>query len=347
MPPRGAMTSFFHGRWRNVQVPHFDGHDSRGKEKETAARGWATMLPFFKLRHNFSQEDLATRFGVNQSTMSRLYSCWTKILEACINEFPLWPDMTLIQESVQATFKNLYPDTRVIIDSAEIETDRSHNPILSLWCGSTTSIELWRAASFIHSQVHCNQKACEGVHIFDNFDSSFRRSTSKKNKWIFSCITSRFSVLPVCLPPLYYFSFLFFFFKFALLMTVPQSAHLCDATEHLQLCTDLMGLLWSCNSTYFFTFFCLSALLHSIFFCLFFSNFALSMTALMLIRAVDLKWHFENGLEIERHVSHCAIFWLGMRISFFWLGMRILCMAVLACLCSDMACTTISSPHSC
>ena len=90
------------------------------------------MLTLCKLRHNFSQEDLATRFGGNQSTMSRLYSCWTKILEACINEFPLWPDKTSIQESVPATFKNLYPDTRVIIDSAEIETERSHNPILSL-----------------------------------------------------------------------------------------------------------------------------------------------------------------------------------------------------------------------
>ena len=41
-----------------------------------------------KLKHNFSQEDLAMRFGVNQSTMWRLYSCRTKILEACINEFP-------------------------------------------------------------------------------------------------------------------------------------------------------------------------------------------------------------------------------------------------------------------
>ena len=78
-------------------------------------------VDFVQVRHNFSQEDLATRFGVNQSTMSRLYSCWTKILEACINEFPLWLDKTSMQESVSATFKNLYPDTRVIIDSAEIE----------------------------------------------------------------------------------------------------------------------------------------------------------------------------------------------------------------------------------
>ena len=144
-----------------LDTSNFDGHDSRGKEEETGARGWAMLLTLSrcKLRHNFSQEDLAMRFGVNQSTMSRLYSCLTKILEACINEFPLWPDKNSIQESVPATFKNLYPDTvtRVMIDSVEIETDRSHVPILSLWRGSTTSVELSRAASFIHSQVHCNQ----------------------------------------------------------------------------------------------------------------------------------------------------------------------------------------------
>ena len=68
---------------------NFDGHDSRGKEKETGARGWAMLLTLCKLRHNFSQEDFAMRFGVHQSTMSRLYSCWMKILEACISEFPL------------------------------------------------------------------------------------------------------------------------------------------------------------------------------------------------------------------------------------------------------------------
>ena len=91
-------------------------------------------VDFVQAETQLSQGDLAMRFGVNQSTiaMSRLYSCWTKILEACINEFPLWPDKTSIQESVPSTFKNLYPDTHVIIDSAEIETDLSHNPILSL-----------------------------------------------------------------------------------------------------------------------------------------------------------------------------------------------------------------------
>ena len=102
------------------------------------------------------------------------------------------------------------------------------------------------------------------------------------------------------------FFFLIFFFKFALLMTVPQSAHLCHATEHLQLCTDLMGLLWSCNSTFFSLFF---ALLHCIFFRLFFSNFALSMTALMLIRTVLQSAYLSDATE---YLQPCTI-----RMSFF------------------------------
>ena len=311
-----------------LDTSNFDGHDSRGKEKETGARGWVMMLTLCKLRHNFSQEDLATRFGVNQSTMSRLYSCWTKILEACINEFPLWLDKTSIQESVPATFKNLYPDTRVIIDSAEIETDRSHNLILSLWRGSTTSVELSRAASFIHSQVHCNQKACEGVHIFDNFDSSFRRSTSKKNKWIFSCITSQFLFLPVCLPPLYYFSFLFFFsnlhfwwqYHRQLICVMPLNT--CNYAQTFWVCFGAVIAL-------IFSLFCLSALLHCIFFSTFFSNFALSMTALMLIRTVLQSAHLSDATEYRQPCTilmsffrSCKrtskfLFFLSLRWNFF------------------------------
>ena len=104
------------------------------------------------------------RIGVNQSTVSRLYSCWTKMFEAFINEFPLWPDKTSIQESVPAAFKNRYPDTCVIIYAEEIEIDRSRQPIP---CSiSITSVELSRGASFIHSLVRCSQLACEGEHFF-------------------------------------------------------------------------------------------------------------------------------------------------------------------------------------
>ena len=90
------------------------------------------LLTLCKLRHNFSQEDLAMRFGVNQSTMSRSYSCWTKILEACINEFSPLAGKDFDSGKCASYFSRTSILTRVIIDSVEIETDRSHNPILSL-----------------------------------------------------------------------------------------------------------------------------------------------------------------------------------------------------------------------
>ena len=110
-----------------LDTSNFDGHDSRGRKRRLTPED-ELLLTLCKLRHNFPQEDLAMRFGVNQSTVSRIYSCWTEILEACVNEFPLWPDKTSIQEHMPSAFKNLYPDTRVIIDAAEIEIDRSRNP---------------------------------------------------------------------------------------------------------------------------------------------------------------------------------------------------------------------------
>ena len=126
------------------------------KEKETEARGWALLLTLCKLRPNFSQEDLAMRFGVNQSTVSRLYSCWTKIFEACINEYHLWPDKTSIQESVPAALKNLYPDTCVIINAAGIETACNcslSQPYTLTWF----DYKRRTFKSCIHSPVHFSQ----------------------------------------------------------------------------------------------------------------------------------------------------------------------------------------------
>ena len=81
-------------------------------------------------------------------------------------------------------------------------------------------------------------------------------------------------------------------------MTVP---HLCDATERLQLCTDLMSLFRSCNSTFFFLPFCLAALY---LFSTFFSNFALSTTAFMLIRTVLQSAHLSDATE---YLQPCTI----------------------------------------
>ena len=73
--------------------------------------------------------------------------------------------------------------------------------------------------------------------------------------------SSRASVLDFrfYLAMLYFF---FFYFQTFTLMTavmpamaVLQPAHLCDATEHLQLCTVLVSLFRGCNSTFSFPLF--------------------------------------------------------------------------------------------
>ena len=105
----------------------FDGHDSRGRKRKLKPED-ELLLTLCKLRHNFPQDDLAMRFCVYQSTVYRIFSCWTEILEACVNEFPLWPDKISDQEDMPAAFQNLYADTHVIIDAAEIAIDRPSNP---------------------------------------------------------------------------------------------------------------------------------------------------------------------------------------------------------------------------
>ena len=87
-------------------------------------------------------------------------------------------------------------------------------------------------------------------------------------------------------------------------MTVPQPAHLCDATEHLQLCTHLMSFFGAVIALFFTLLFCLSALLHCIFFSTYFSNFAISITALMLIRKVLQSAHFSDATE---YLQPCTI----------------------------------------
>ena len=81
----------------------------------------------FILRHKFPQGDLAKCLGVHLSTVSRVFSSWIDTIEACMDEFPLWPDREVIQANMPTVFREQFPDTRVII-AAEIEIDRPGNP---------------------------------------------------------------------------------------------------------------------------------------------------------------------------------------------------------------------------
>ena len=152
------------------------------------------------------------RFGVNQSTMSRLYSCWTKILEACINELPFGRTRLRFRKVCQ-----LLSRTSILTHVSSSILPRLRLTALTTRYSVSDVVRL-HASNFQelhHLSIHkCIARRLVKVCTFlTTLILPFVDLPPKKNKWIFSCITSRFSVLPVCLPPLYYFFFLIFFFQ--------------------------------------------------------------------------------------------------------------------------------------
>ena len=79
-------------------------------EKETFTKG---------ILHGFSmvcignlEQDLADRFGISCSTVSRVFTTWINYLYLMFKELQLWPPPEIIQGSMPKVF---YPMTRVVI----------------------------------------------------------------------------------------------------------------------------------------------------------------------------------------------------------------------------------------
>lgn len=73
-----------------------------------------------KLRLGSLDQDLADKFGVSQSTVSRNTITWGNFLYAILGSQPLWPSREQIQQYMPASFRAHYPNTRVVIDCTEI-----------------------------------------------------------------------------------------------------------------------------------------------------------------------------------------------------------------------------------
>ena len=71
--------------------------------------------------------DLATRAGVSQSQISRIFVTWVDFLHSRLRGYPIWPTRESVDITMPTAFKELYPTTRVIIDCSElfIETPSS------------------------------------------------------------------------------------------------------------------------------------------------------------------------------------------------------------------------------
>ena len=83
-----------------------------------------------RLRLGLFEKDLADRFNVSISTVSRICRTWITFLYMRFKELPLWPSRDLVQTYMPRSFKDLYPSTRVIIDATEIFVETPSLPEL-------------------------------------------------------------------------------------------------------------------------------------------------------------------------------------------------------------------------
>ena len=81
------------------------------------------FLTLVRLRLNLKEQDLARRFDISPSSVSRVFITWINYAYLRLGMLPIWPDRTIIKETMPASFKERYPKTTVIVDATEIKVN--------------------------------------------------------------------------------------------------------------------------------------------------------------------------------------------------------------------------------
>ena len=84
-----------------------------------------------RIRQGLREEDLAVRFNVSQSTVSRIILTWTNFLYFMLGSLPIWPDKETTEENMPESFQKTYPNTRVILDCTEIKVQAPSSKVLN------------------------------------------------------------------------------------------------------------------------------------------------------------------------------------------------------------------------
>ena len=99
---------------------------------EGRRRSLSPMNQFFLtlccIKAGLFEQDLANRFQISQSTVSRIITSWINFMYAKFKEVPTWPSRQVIDYFMPYQFENLYPSTRCIIDATEIYIQMPSNP---------------------------------------------------------------------------------------------------------------------------------------------------------------------------------------------------------------------------
>ncbi len=87
------------------------------------------LLVLTRLKVGLLEQDLATRFEIHQSTVSRIVTTWISFMYDRFKELDIWPSRQQCNENMPEHVRRLYPRLRCIIDATEIYIEKPSNPI--------------------------------------------------------------------------------------------------------------------------------------------------------------------------------------------------------------------------
>ena len=82
------------------------------------------IMVLLKLRLNLSDQDIAYRFGIHQSTVSRNFRKWIDVMYCRLKPLILWPEREILMQTMPVVFKNTFKKCTVIIDCFEVFCER-------------------------------------------------------------------------------------------------------------------------------------------------------------------------------------------------------------------------------
>ena len=111
-----------------------DKKDGRGRRMKMSLQD-QLLLTLVRLRLALREEDLAYRFGVSVSTVSRLVTTWICFLHDYLAKLTWWPRKEVVLQHLPAAFREKYPTTICIVDASElyIETPTDLHLQSSTW----------------------------------------------------------------------------------------------------------------------------------------------------------------------------------------------------------------------
>ena len=86
------------------------------------------FLVLCRMRLGLLDQDLAFRFGISQSTVSRICITWINAMYSKFKEVSIWPTRQPVDAKMPASFAD-YPTTRVVIDATEIFIEQPFSPV--------------------------------------------------------------------------------------------------------------------------------------------------------------------------------------------------------------------------